>query len=194
MGHFPAQKDVASIEDWTELSVVLDYGSDSAELVHMTDLALTDPNVIARFNNTKTTVSSETLTDVTALQWTVPFGETWEFEYLLGWDRVGTCSLELALDLGAGVKVFCMFQSAYDEVTSPTGWMQIFDAGTGTLNNPMPGPAAGGFTDLPARIYGVAIGDTASGTIDLQISKGDANATSVALNVKSYMIARKILG
>lgn len=194
MPHFPEQKEVASILGWDMLAENLDHGSNSDELVHMTDLALTDPNVIARYNDTKTTVSDEVLTDVAALQWTVPFGETWEFEYLLSWDRTGTCLLELALDLAAGVKVFCMFQSAYDEVTTPAGWVQKFDAGTGTLNNVMPIITAGTFTDLPARIYGVAIGDTAAGTIDLQISKGDANATSVALNVKSYMIARKILG
>ncbi len=192
--HFPEQKEVASIEGWAELATALDHGSNSDELVHMTDLAQTDANVIVRFNDTKTTVSDEVLTDVTALQWTVPFGETWEFEYLLSWDMTGTCSLELALDLGAGVKVFCMFQSAYDEVTTPAGWIQIFDSGTGTLNNVMPINSADSFTDLPARIYGVAVGDTAAGTIDLQISKGDANATSVALNIKSFMIARKILG
>ena len=194
MSHFPAQKDVASIEGWSELSEDIDHGSNTPELVHMVDLTLDDPNVIARFNDTKTTVSDEVLTDVTAMQWTVPLGQTWEFEYLLSWDRTGTCLLEFALDLGTGVKVFAMFQSAYDEVTTPAGWVQKFDSGTGTLNNVMPIITTGTFTDLPARIYGVAIGDTAAGTIDLQISKGDANATSVALNVNSFMIARKILG
>lgn len=194
MSHFPEQKEVATVAGWIELAVNLDHGSDTAELVHMTDLSLTDPNVIARYNNTKVTVTTETLTDVTDLQWTVPFGETWEFEYLLSWDRSGTCLLELAIDLAAGVKVFSVFQCPYDETATPTDWVQIHDVGTGTLNNVMNIIAAGNFTAMPARIYGVAIGDTAAGTIDLQISKGDAAGSSVALNVKSFMLARKILG
>lgn len=190
----PVQNDTVRGSLFSGIGAALDHGSDTAEPVHMTDVAFDDPNVIFRFNNSDVDVSTETLTSVPDLAWSPGAGEQWEFEYILHWTRGGTTTLELALVIPTDVQVYGIIQCAYRDETTPQGWFGYPFAGTAsTISQVIPIITSGTLLAMPARIYGVACA-TAAGSIDLQLSKGDANSSAVSIEDKSFMIARKIKG
>lgn len=188
---YPVQKEVFRGAESLGRGAALDYGGDTAEPTYATTTSIVHPNLVYKYNDTLVTVSDETLTDVPGLDWTIAPRETWKFDYRINWERTGGSDIEFALDLPAGVEIWAMLHIPHDDETEPNQLNMHYLQGTGTVNQ-VCSLASATFNNAPCRIVGIAVGDgVAGGTVSLQVSKGDAAATSVGVAASSELIARR---
>ena len=189
---YPVQKETVRSAPWNLLDAALDHGSDTADPVFVTDETIDDPNVIYRYNGDSIINSTETLADIPDLAFPIAAREIWAFEYEIEYQRVGTCTMDIALVAPAGVQIYAI--AHVPRQATPTSYiMTRLNPLASTVTALLSIVTSGTLSDMPIRLVGVAIGVTAGGSVQVQFSKGDAAATQIVIQNQSTLIARRII-
>lgn len=191
---FPVAKQVVRPAWFDDAMGALEHASSLTEPVYETDYSKVSQNIIFKMLEATATSTDETLQTLSDLSFPISSREMWAFDCCL---EFGTTSsgqaLELALVIPTGVQVYAFVLVPLDDNDAPgnLGIQKI--AGTGSTESAVMTLANSVLAEMPARIVGVAIGQSAGGTIDVQFSKGNAAAGQVRVFLNSFLVARRIL-
>lgn len=189
---FPLTQETLRAEYWSQLATALDHGSNSDELVNATDKTLDDTNVIYRYSTTIGTLSSETLTSIPTLDFSIEARSVWHFEYLLDVDRVGSTNLDVGLVIPEGVQIYSLAIMPDESGLAALNTVRLDGTNTTAEVNIFVDASSGNEFELPLRIVGIAIATGAGGAIEFQAAKGNASSSYCIINTASTLIARRM--